>query len=317
MNGFQHFFDTLTPEKNMENFFKVPLVSIQQVERETGVSKETLRKWESRYGFPKPQLQEHGTRKYTLDDIGQLQIITRLMKAGHRPGKVVPLPLNRLKELLCSRPQKAIPESVRELLKRVMESLQVGDVTGLGNDLEAALLTQGLNVFVENTLPVLIEQISEQWNSGHIAIFQEHLFSEVLRSILQQSSLRLHNPLGGVRVLMGTAPDELHGMGLTMLQAVLTVTGAMCINLGTQVPLEELIIGAKCYRAQIVAISFSLAYPSRQIAPFIIDLRRKLPSDIALWVGGAGIDRLHSNWPGVDRFKNFGQAVDKIQQWNK
>jgi len=112
---------------------------------------------------------------------------------------------------------------------------------------------------------------------------------------------------------MGTAPDEQHGMGLIMLQTLLTLEGAQCINLGTQVPLVEMVTSAKSYRADIVAVSFSLAYTSRKIAPFVLSLRRNLPAETALWAGGAGVDRLRSQWLGVTRFDQLGNAAVAIR----
>jgi DNA-binding transcriptional MerR regulator len=290
------------------------LVPIQQAERETGVTKETLRKWESRYGFPIPQRQAAGERLYSADDIQRLRIIKSLIDKGHRPGKVVPLPLDELKACQIDRTHDDLPAAVQELVTRVFARLQDGDVTSLQNEIETTLLSQGLSTFVEDTLPPLITNVGNQWENGSLSIYQEHLFSEVLRSVLQSSSLRLRGSSSGIRVLMGTAPDEQHGMGLTMLQTLLTLEGAFCINLGTQVPMQELVKSAESYRADIVALSFSLAYPSRGIAPFVLELRRRLPAGTALWAGGAGVDRLRAKWQGVIRFNKVGHACASIRQ---
>ena len=288
------------------------LVSILQVEREIGITKETLRKWESRYGFPNPLRQASGERLYTPAEVERLRLITRLIGAGHRPGKVVALPIQELKVHLAKQPGKVLPRSALALSTKVIAHLHEGNVTALANDIEAVLLTQGLSTFVETTLPPLIIHIGDQWGSGRLAVYQEHLFSEVLRSILQRAVLRLQCPPGSARVLMGTAPEELHGMGLLMLQAVLAVAGAQSINLGTQTPLNELVRGASGFQVDVVAISFSLAYPSRRIAPFVLELRRQLPAQIDLWAGGAGVDRLHTQWPGVQRFKALSHAVEAL-----
>lgn len=284
-------------------------IPILQIERETGITREALRKWEMRYGFPIPQRHENGDRLYSVSDLRRLRIIKGLMDGGHRPGKLVSLSLEELHHLQRKISLAPLPGPIEALDKCVISRLHDGNVQALTNELETALLTQGLNTFVETTLPPLIAHIGDQWGNGNLAIHQEHLFSEVLRSILQHSALRLRGSQTGSRVLMGTAPEELHGMGLTMLQAVLTVAGAQCINLGTQVPMIELIHSARSYRADIVAISFSLAYPSRRIGSFVTDLRHQLPEMTTLWVGGAGVDRLHSKWPGVKKFKALNEAV--------
>jgi len=290
-----------------------PLVPIQQVERETGITKETLRKWESRYGFPLPYRQSNGDRLYNNEDIHQLRLIKGLVDGGHRPGKIVPLPLDAIRQLCAIQSDRVVPASAMVFVSRIFATLRDGNVQALHHELETALLKQGLNKFVEDTLPPLITSVGKHWESGSLAIHQEHLFSEVLRSVLQSSALRLRGNANGIKVLMATAPDEQHGMGLIMLQTLLTLEGAQCINLGTQVPLIEMVNSAKSYRADVVAVSFSLAYPSRRIGPFILDLRQHLPGLTALWAGGAGVDRLRSKWPGVTRFDQIGSAARAIR----
>jgi methylmalonyl-CoA mutase cobalamin-binding subunit len=69
------------------------LMSIAAVERDTGLSKDTLRVWEKRYGFPAPERDAQGERCYPMDQIERLRVIKRLLDVGHRPGRVVTLPM--------------------------------------------------------------------------------------------------------------------------------------------------------------------------------------------------------------------------------
>src|SRR5687768_3795296 len=67
------------------------LLSIAEVERDTGLGKDTLRVWERRYGFPAPARDAQGQRLYTQAEVDRLRQIASLLRAGHRPGRVVPL----------------------------------------------------------------------------------------------------------------------------------------------------------------------------------------------------------------------------------
>ena len=71
-------------------------LNISGVERETGLSKDVLRMWERRYGFPKPGRDDNGERQYTLADLGKLRAVKRLMDVGLRPGKIMTLSLVEL-----------------------------------------------------------------------------------------------------------------------------------------------------------------------------------------------------------------------------
>jgi hypothetical protein len=62
-------------------------MSISAVERDTGLSKDTLRIWERRYGFPMPDRDNLGERSYPFEQVERLRTIKRLLDAGHRPDK--------------------------------------------------------------------------------------------------------------------------------------------------------------------------------------------------------------------------------------
>ena len=54
--------------------------SIAAVERDTGLSKDVLRMWERRYGFPQPGRDANGERSYPADQVERLRLIKRLME---------------------------------------------------------------------------------------------------------------------------------------------------------------------------------------------------------------------------------------------
>ncbi|HEX5373229.1 MAG TPA: MerR family transcriptional regulator [Aquabacterium sp.] len=75
------------------------MMSIAAVERDTGLSKDTLRVWERRYGFPQPARDPQGERAYPLDQIERLRLIKRLLDVGHRPSRLVHLDMSDLRAL--------------------------------------------------------------------------------------------------------------------------------------------------------------------------------------------------------------------------
>ena len=82
-----------SPDLTAANVF-----SISAVERDTGLSKDTLRVWEKRYGFPQPGRDQHGERVYPAEQVEKLRAIKRLVDRGHRPSKLMGQPLEALRE---------------------------------------------------------------------------------------------------------------------------------------------------------------------------------------------------------------------------
>src|ERR1700739_5171159 len=72
---------------------------IAAVERDTGLSKDTLRVWERRYRFPLPARDTSGERVYSRQDVEKLRVLKRLLDQGHRPGKAIALAIDQLERL--------------------------------------------------------------------------------------------------------------------------------------------------------------------------------------------------------------------------
>jgi hypothetical protein len=94
-----------------------------------------------------------------------------------------------------------------------------------------------------------------------------------------------------------------------MSEAVLAEQGARTISIGSNIPLNNLKLAASSYDVDVVALSFSFAYPARDVVPTLVHLRRLLPSRIQIWAGGAGLAGVRRHPKGVSIFSDFEQAI--------
>ena len=113
-----------------------------------------------------------------------------------------------------------------------------------------------------------------------------------------------------------TLPREPHGLGLLMLEAVLALEGAHCVPLGTQVPLLEVVDAVAAHQVDVVALSFSAAFPARQAAALLQQLRRALPDRTDLWAGGAGMHRAAAP-EGVMCMASLDDAIAGVHRWRE
>src|SRR5512140_3688228 len=82
-------------------------LSIGALSRATGIPVETLRTWESRYGFPVPERRPSGHRVYSLSTVARLRRIAEALAGGHRARQVVPASEADLQKLLAAAPAGA------------------------------------------------------------------------------------------------------------------------------------------------------------------------------------------------------------------
>jgi MerR family transcriptional regulator, light-induced transcriptional regulator len=290
--------------------------NITAVERDTGLSKDVLRMWERRYGFPVPERDANGERCYPLEQVERLRLIKRLMDAGHRPGKLIATPPDELATLAPRRkdPARAGDPSAAGELDELLVLIKLHDVAGYQQAMQQRLARQGLQGFVQDTVAPLTSQVGEYWERGTFEVFEEHLFTELTKRLLRQAVAALPAGPRAPRILLTSVPDEQHVLGLLMVEALFALEGAECVPLGTQMPLLEISRAAAAHGADIVALSFSVAFPQRQIPALLQQLRAALPEGVALWVGGGGVRRV-ADIPGVKRLVTLEDAAAALAAW--
>jgi len=293
-----------------------PGFNIAAVERDTGLSKDVLRMWERRYGFPVPDRDDNGERSYPADQVDRLRLIKRLMDQGHRPGKLIATPTTELTALAPRRtkPPAASTPAMAEELAELLAMIKQHDAAAYQQAMQQRLARQGLQRFVQDTVAPLTQQVGERWEDGSFEVFEEHLFTELTKRLLRQAISTLPGGARAPRILLTSVPDEAHVLGLLMVELLFALEGAACIPLGTQMPLLEIGRAALAHRANIVALSFSGAFPQRQIPALLQQMRQILPEDTALWVGGSGVARLGA-MAGVAFMHTLDEAVAALTNW--
>ena len=290
-------------------------LNISAVEREAGLSKDVLRMWERRYGFPKPVRDDNGERRYSATEVAKLRAIKRLMDVGLRPGKIIAHSLDELNALaegrVSARREPASPATESEILAL----LSGHDAPALQNMLANLLMRQGLQRFVLETLTSLNHAVGDAWMRGDLAVFEEHLYTEQLQVALRTGINAFPRQLGAPRVLLTTFPGEQHGLGLLMVEALLVPEGAQCISLGPQTPIEDIRRAALAHEAHVVALSFSGAFAVRQAGDGLASLRRQLPAGVAIWAGGEMTRRIRKALPGVLLVPDIAGTTAALKSW--
>jgi MerR family transcriptional regulator, light-induced transcriptional regulator len=266
-------------------------VSIAAVERDTGLSKDTLRVWERRYGFPTPQRDPFGERAYTLDQIDKLRVIRRLLDSGHRPGRIVSLDiatLHSISESLSPTPQRVGSANTLDL-RTYMDLIKIHDVDGLRRALGQAGMRMGIAGMVCDVIAPLNVMVGDAWIQGLLEVFEEHMYTESVNIALRTAiaNAPIAPATASPRVLMTTLPQEPHGLGLLMAEAILSLEGCRCVSLGTQTPILDIVLAATAHRSEVVALSFTANQNPNYVVNGLAELRQKLPPDLDIWVGGS------------------------------
>ena len=292
--------------------------SISDVERDTGLAKETLRVWERRYAFPQPQRDAFGERSYPAEQVQKLRMVKRLLDLGFRPGKIMQHSTQQLQQLASAGstpPQQAAPQ-----LGHYLALCRGHRMAELGDALRQALAVLGLKAFTTDVIAPLTGMVGEAWACGELAVYEEHLYSETLQTVMrhaifslpQQSAPSTRTP----RIVLSTLPQERHGLGLLMAEALCVAAGAHCMSLGVETPLSDIVAAAGAQRADIVALSFSSASKERQMRDSLQQLQASLPPQVELWAGGRS-PVLYKRPPDFLHILDLRQVEQTIADWRR
>jgi methanogenic corrinoid protein MtbC1 len=178
--------------------------------------------------------------------------------------------------------------------------------------------TMGLSQAIEGIISPMAARVGERWMRGELAIYEEHLFTAVVQSVLLQGMAQL--PLQGAgeapKVLLTTLNNEPHALGLLMAECMFAQMGCDRISLGPKTPVPDLAAAARVMHADIVALSFSSHSSPKEAHAAITQLREQLPDHIAIWAGGSTATlRLVSGGKAATVFGSARELLGAITQW--
>lgn len=118
-------------------------------------------------------------------------------------------------------------------------------------------------------------------------------------------------------MLLTTLPQEMHGLGLLMVEALLALEGCNCVSLGTQTPIGDVAQAARAHRADIVGLSFSSSHNGAMAQACLGELRSHLPPSIELWAGGACPALYSSPVAGMTPVRHLTDLQPLVARWRQ
>jgi DNA-binding transcriptional MerR regulator len=224
------------------------LYNLKAVIRETGLSPETLRAWERRYGLPRPQRSPGGHRLYSQHDIDMLQWLMTRQKEGLSISRAVEMWRSLEKEGQDPLQQTQLPIQVLNAGGSMLDDLRYGWITAcLAFDEQTAerVLSQAFAIAPPETASAEVIQkglseIGDRWYQGEISVQQEHFASALAMRRIYTLFSATPPPTRPERILVACPPGEEHEFVLLLAAFLLRRRGWDVVYLGANVPLSQL-----------------------------------------------------------------------------
>lgn len=237
-------------------------LNVQAVELRTGITAETLRTWERRYGWPRPQRLPNDYRLYSEDDVALIQAVRQELRSGVSASTA----WQRVVQARERRPASGTMRGTEHLRDRLVDALVAFQPIAARELLaEAHAIYPVERVLLEVIQPCLIE-IGERWHRGEVTITQEHFASNLLRDRLVALCSFYSPRIDAATIMVGAGPGDLHDIGALMLAVVLRSDGHNVIYLGQNLGLEHLSTALQQARPRLLLLSASRLETARGLA---------------------------------------------------
>jgi MerR family transcriptional regulator, light-induced transcriptional regulator len=253
------------------------LLRIGELSKRAGVSAESLRAWERRYGLLRPTRSPGGLRLYSLDDLERVRKMRVHLAAGLAAAEAA---------RLAASPDggdtprgSADPVALRVALTAAVERFHEAAAQAVLDRAVAALSVDAL--LVELVLPYLRE-LGARWERGEASVAQEHFASGLMRGRLLGLARGWGLGVGPV-ALLACLPGEFHDLGLIAFGLALRARGWRIVFLGADTPIETIDTGARVIDPALVVLS---GVSPERLKPVIAQVR-PLAARHTLAIGGA------------------------------
>lgn len=290
--------------------------SIRVVVNKTGIAADTLRIWERRYGFPKPERTPGGSRVYGEEDIARLLLVGRALAEGYRPSEVVPLPRAELERIVGASGAVTATSATSSLVVTVdalAEALVADDVERVRMLLRSAALLHGPKDFVREVAHPFATRIGDLWAAGEIEVRHEHVATAALTTQLRLVLAAHEDGPRSPVVVLATLPGEPHALALDMIAVYLAGSLARPVLLGADTPPEEILRAAAAFAADAIGISISAAADARDAQKQARAVAKALPRDVELWLGGGGASAVSVPGAGVREVTTFSELDRAVE----
>lgn len=286
--------------------------SIKDVEVLSGVKAHTLRIWEQRYGFMKPNRTDTNIRYYTDEELRRILNVSLLNRNGFKISKIAVMSDAAVsKEVLHLEKEVHTPDN---LLDTMVHAMLDFDEQKFEDTLNTALEKMDFQkVFSDLMFPFLV-RTGVLWSVGTVRPAQEHFMSNLIRRklIAGIDKLVVKPDENSKRFVLFLPEGETHELLLLFTEYMLRSNNHQVTYLGNSVPFEDIEYISNHLKPHFLVAYFTVPMQENDLQEYIQKLTHAFPNQ-QLLAGGMQMDihdiKLGSNAHKVRSMEDFVKAI--------
>lgn len=212
--------------------------TIKDLENLSGIKAHTIRIWEQRYNFLKPQRTETNIRYYSSDELKAILNIALLNKYGYKISHIDRMCEKEIHDRIVTlgNVQAQQERMVNDLLQKMVDI----DIASFEDTLDSYIAARGIDKTITQVIFPFLEKIGILWLTNHINAAQEHLVTNIIRQKLIVGIEGAFSHIGVKKSVMLFLPEgEYHEIGLLYTYYLMKSHGIKVIYLGANVPIRD------------------------------------------------------------------------------
>ncbi len=289
--------------------------TIKDLENLSGIKAHTIRIWEQRYNFLKPQRTSTNIRYYSNEELKTILNIALLNKYGFKISHIGRMQAHEIRERILSLDdamavrERIINDLVQEMVDLDMEKFE--------KTLGSYIQSKGIERTVTQIIFPFLEKIGILWQTGHINPAQEHLVSNIIRQKLIVA-IESVSPIAQLSrtVLLYLPEGEHHELGLLFMYYLLKNRGFQAIYLGANVPVKDVEFVVHLKKPDHIFIHLTTGAAGFNFEKFIAGISQQF-SHIPVMISGQVTQHYKKSPPPSLYFaKSLSEVTDYLSRLN-
>ncbi len=290
--------------------------TIKDLENLSGIKAHTIRIWEQRYSFIKPERTGTNIRYYSNEELKKILNVALLNKYGYKISHIDKMNEGEMKEKILSLSQMEAQQE--RIVNDLIQSMVDIDIEKVEIILDKFIAARGIERAITQIIFPFLEKIGILWLTNHINPAQEHFVTNIIRQKLIVGIDSVITPVKvNKSVLLFLPEGEYHELGLLFMYYLLKNRGVTTYYLGSNVPLKDVEYVAKLKNPDYLYSHLTTVGQNFNFDKFIVNVTQKF-GGIPVIISGQLTNIYQKKIHAPLNFKrSFAEVMDFVSGFSK
>jgi len=250
--------------------------TIKDLENLSGIKAHTIRIWEQRYSFLKPNRTGTNIRFYSNDELKTILNVALLNKFGFKISHIDKMNPTEIREKILSLNQQEA--QLDRIVNSMIQFMIDLDMEGFENIIDDYISSRGIEKTISQIIFPFLEKIGILWLTNHINPGQEHLVTNIIRQKLIVGIEMVRSSVQSDKTVLLFLPEgEYHELSLLFINYMLKSKGVKTIYLGCSIPLNDVEQLVKIKKPDYLYTHLTTSGAKFNIDRFLEGLGKRIP----------------------------------------